>query len=357
MKSTERVLGWDLLRGLCAFCVAGYHLLYWQEITAIHTFGSYGVYLFFVLSGASLSYTYADAIASRRFSFPRFLWARYLRLAPLYVGLMVLVFPWKLMQLGLSTELFISYLTNATFLFGFYNPANHALLVGGWSLGIEAIFYLLFPLLMMSFRLTATAWGLFVGLLSLQAAWILITVAQPDGYQQNYLLYHQAPAFAAYFMGGCLIGVIRHQGQFQKLIPAVFGLGGLLCGFLVLWKINPVNAGGELTGWRGLSSTTLCFLMVFFASRIELKSSFVGLAQKFGDSTYGLYLMHPVIFFGCLFVLFPRLGIVEPVQWPLSGRLAFGGFVIALALALALASEKYFEKPLRLWAGQKFSSL
>ena len=350
MKSTERVLGWDLLRGLCALCVAAYHLLYWQDVAAIHTFGSYGVYLFFVLSGASLSYTYAEAIASRRFSFPRFLWTRYLRLAPLYVGLMVLVFPWKVKQLGFSTELFTSYLTNATFLFGFYNPANHALLVGGWSLGIEAIFYLLFPLLMMSFRFTQTAWGLFVGLVVLQAIWIGITVAQPDGYEQNYLLYHQVPAFAAYFMGGCLIGVFRHLSQFKKLIPAIFGIWGLLCGFLLLWLMNPLKAGDELMGWRGLSSATLCFFMVSLASRIELKSSFMDLAQKFGDATYGLYLLHPVIFFGCMFVLFPRLGIVEPAQWALSGRLAFGGFVIALAFGLALASEEYFEKPLRLWA-------
>ena len=353
MKSTERVLGWDLLRGLCAFCVAGYHLLYWQEITAIHTFGSYGVYLFFVLSGASLSYTYADAIASRRFSFPRFLWARYLRLAPLYVGLMVLVFPWKLMQLGLSTELFISYLTNATFLFGFYNPANHALLVGGWSLGIEVIFYLLFPFLMMSFRHRATTVLLFGALLILQATWIGITVAQPDGYQKNHLIYYQAPAFVAYFMGGCLIGVIRHNIQFKNLIPENFGIGGIMCGFLLLWMLNPLKAGDELLGWRGLSSAILCFVMVFFASRVELNNNFVGLAHKVGDATYGLYLWHPVIFFGCTLAVFPRLGISEPTQWALCARIAFGGFVIALAFGLALASEKYFEKPLRLWAKPK----
>ena len=49
-----RVLGWDVLRGVCALAVASYHLLLWLDIAALHTFGSYGVYLFFVLSGASL---------------------------------------------------------------------------------------------------------------------------------------------------------------------------------------------------------------------------------------------------------------------------------------------------------------
>ena len=55
------------------------------------------MYLFFVLSGASLTYTYGDQLASRvtarKFSFSRFLWVRYLRLAPLYLVRMAVVLP------------------------------------------------------------------------------------------------------------------------------------------------------------------------------------------------------------------------------------------------------------------------
>lgn len=97
MTPLERVLGWDLLRGMCAIAVACYHLLLWQDVAALHTLGSYGVYLFFVLSGASLTYTYGDQLASRvtarKFSFSRFLWVRYLRLAPLYLVRMAVVLP------------------------------------------------------------------------------------------------------------------------------------------------------------------------------------------------------------------------------------------------------------------------
>ena len=63
----KRVFGWDLLRGMCAFAVASYHLMFWQDIAAIHTLGSYGVYLFFMLSGASLAYNYADKFESGQF--------------------------------------------------------------------------------------------------------------------------------------------------------------------------------------------------------------------------------------------------------------------------------------------------
>ena len=59
--SGERVLGWDLLRGLCALTVASYHLLYWLKIVELPALGTYGVYMFFVLSGASLAYNYDAA--------------------------------------------------------------------------------------------------------------------------------------------------------------------------------------------------------------------------------------------------------------------------------------------------------
>ena len=49
-SSRERVLGWDLLRGLCALTVMSYHLLGWQDIAHLSPLGTYGVYLFFLLS-------------------------------------------------------------------------------------------------------------------------------------------------------------------------------------------------------------------------------------------------------------------------------------------------------------------
>ena len=163
MTPSDRVLGWDFLRGLCAAAVAVYHLLFWQKIAEVHTFGSYGVYLFFILSGASLAYTYGHRIEAGKFSFWSFLKTRYLRLAPLYLLLMLLVLPWKIKQVGATPELLMLYLCNASFLFGFYNPATHALLVGGWSLGIEAIFYLLFPLFMFACRTRLWVWVVFAG--------------------------------------------------------------------------------------------------------------------------------------------------------------------------------------------------
>ena len=346
MKLPERVLGWDLLRGLSAICVGIYHLLLWQGVAAIHAFGSYGVYLFFVLSGASLAYTYADRIHSGQFSFRNFLWVRYLRLAPLYVALMLLLLPWKWMKEGATMELLARYFGNATFLFGFYNPATHAVLIGGWSLGIEAIFYLLFPVLIMSLRTRWTAWAVFASLLVLQLCWIQLTVGSPQGYSANAEAYHQVPAFAAYFMGGCMLGMAQRRGFF-KHIPTAAGLGFILAGFGLMLATNPARQGEELTGWHGIVLASQCIALVYLASRLRLKSSLAGAAQHLGDATYGVYLLHPVIYFGLTFAIFPRLGIPGPDEWPVPGRLALAIVILAGAFALALLSERYIERPIR----------
>ena len=346
MSTTERVLGWDLLRGLCALAVAGYHLLLWQDVAALHSLGSYGVYLFFVLSGASLAYTYQDGMAGVGFSWPHFLWVRYLRLAPLYLALMAVVLPWKLLKEGAGAELGLAYVLNATLLFGFYKPTTTAVLVGGWSLGIEVVYYALFPLLMVCCRWRSVAWGVFGTLLAIQVAWIAATVGQATGYAQNAQRYHQAPAFAAYFMGGCMLGFAKGRGRF-KAMPQGWGLLGLAGGFALLLAFNPTQQGDELTGWRGALLCSVCFGLVYAAGRLRLTGHVARMARYFGDATYGVYLLHPVIFFGLVFVVLPRLGISSTSTWPLAIRLVLLALVVLTAFALALVSEKYFEKPLR----------
>lgn len=347
LQPNERVLGWDLLRGLCACAVATYHLLMWQKVAAIHAFGSYGVYLFFVLSGASLAYTYIDRVSTHQFSFKHFLWVRYLRLAPLYLALMLLVLPWKLLKDGATISLLLTYLLNAALLFGFYQPSTHAVLVGGWSLGIEVIFYLAFPLLLLSFRTHALAWGLFGALLFIQWGWIYATLGQASGYLENMQSYHQAPAFAAYFMGGCLMGVAKRRGGLTNVLPESAGVAALLAGFLLMFAVNPTQQGDELVGWRGFVLSSLCFALVSLASRLDFTGRAASIAKYFGDATYGVYLLHPVVFFGLVFVVFPRLAVPAPELWSTVGRLLFAVLVLLAAFGLAIVSERYFEKPIR----------
>lgn len=97
-KNSTRIIGWDLLRGICAVSICFYHLLSWTGIATLHAVGHYGVYLFFILSGASLALTYKDSVLEGNFSFRDFFFKRYLRIWPLYFTLLLVVLPWKIMH-------------------------------------------------------------------------------------------------------------------------------------------------------------------------------------------------------------------------------------------------------------------
>ena len=350
MNTLARVPGWDFLRGMCALAVAIYHLFFWQDIAVLNTFSSYGVYMFFILSGASLTYTYLGKYESGQLSIPGFLRTRYLRLAPLYVILMLLSLPWKLQKEGLTIDLVGLYAINASLLFGFYSPVNHAVLIGGWSLGIEVIFYLLFPVILWCLHKRGLALAVFCCLLVLQLIWIEGTLGGSGGYGENIVAFHQAPAFAAYFMGGCLLGAAKRRKQLGDSVSQVFVLVCLLTGFGLLLGLTTPIQGDEITGWRGFFLFCLCFVMVYISTRLKAASGMQKIAATLGDATYGLYLLHPVLFFGLTLALFPRLGISAPNSWPVLWRLCFSIVIIFTAFGLALLSEKYLEKPIRRWA-------
>lgn len=346
-----RVLGWDVLRGLCALAVASYHLLYWQGLASLHTLGSYGVYLFFVLSGASLAYTYGGRITGAREA-RAFLLTRWLRLAPLYLVLCVVFIAFLSVHNGeLVDWLPLRLLLNASFAFGLHDPTVWALLVGGWSLGIEFVYYLAFPLLAAALSRTAWCATIAIALGVLQWVWVYRTAGSDAGYAASAVAYHQVPAFAAYFFGGCVIGHWRRT-RFLALSPSAGALMWVATGASLL-ALNPAQAGDELLGARGVALFGLCFAAVFVSGHVNLSGRATRAAQWLGDITYGCYLLHPMLFFGFTWFVLPHFTGTAIEALPLAVRWGVLAGVLALSCLGAAASERWFEAPLRRWGKRK----
>ncbi|MGZ5786958.1 MAG: acyltransferase family protein [Ramlibacter sp.] len=343
----DRVLGWDILRGLCAVAVAVYHLMYWQGLPALHTFGTYGVYMFFVLSGASLAYTYAGRLHSVR-GVAAFLATRWLRLAPLYVAVCFAFLVFLFFRTGAWPDsIGERLLMNASFAFGFRDPAIWALGIGGWSLGIEFAYYLAFPLVLVLLPRRALCTLAATAVAALQWWWIYRTAGSAQGFEANAMAYHQLPAFAAYFFGGCVIGYWR--GRRAHFLPMHWAVAAWTAMAVLMLVLNTAEAGAQLLGIRGAILFAACFAIVFASGHAQVSSRLAPFAKWLGDITYGCYLLHPMFFFGFLWFVWPHVspGAIEDISLP--AKCGLLSVVLTLSCIAAAASEHWFEVPLRRW--------
>jgi exopolysaccharide production protein ExoZ len=314
----KKIIGFDLLRGLCALAVAVYHLLYWSNVAELHSWGQYGVYIFFVLSGASMVVAYRDKF-SAGFPASTFLGLRFARLAPLYMVVMVVYGFHAVITQTWGVEWVAKAVLNSTFLFGLGNPGDNARVLGGWSLGIEFVFYLIFPA-MLCFRqlwvavLLAVSQLVFVNLVvygnSLEAVWGSYT---------------QPLSFIAYFYFGCLIGHHTLDGNSKPGWPM------WICFAAILMGSGPSPAD-TLTGLRGATLFALSIAVVYFAASVRFNER---IASFLGDTSYGVYLLHP---FGFAAVKnFLPLAVAIPVS-------------LVLTMVLAKVSFEVYESKIRNWA-------
>lgn len=339
----ERVPGWDLLRGLCALAVMGYHLLEWQGIAHLSPLGTYGVYLFFLLSGASMAYVYdADRVATWGGVW-RFLATRWFRLAPLYLVACLVFLAMLAARNGYwASEIPLRLALNASFAFGLYDPALWALAVGGWSLGIEFVFYLTFPFLMQAARTQAGRWVTLSALALLQAGWVQATVGA-EGLAAAGVAYHQVPAFGAWFFAGCLIGLVRREQGSRGLPLAAGVLAWSALGLLLVAASTPIT-GAELLGWRGLLLPLACVATVWISGQLQIKATWaLSGADLLGRLTYGVYLIHPLVYFGFAWFIWPAAQDAAQASAPLGVGVTLGAVLITCLLAVQ--GYRWIEAP------------
>lgn len=344
-------LGWlDPLRGILALCVAVYHLSVWFDLSrtgsglnmATAKLGNYGVSAFFVLSGFLLFRTSTWA-RIRKEGLGRFWLRRFLRLAPVFYLACALN---VVFRLGMGPEVsgrFI--LENLTLTFGAIHP-NHALVTGGWYVGLVALLYFAYP---------ALAWlrekgGLpFLGVLALGLwLWSLPSTLHGVMSQELWNRFHTyvlAPnQLFLLAWGGLLAGL--HGATDRRLEPKV----ALLLALPLLWLLlRPVPQFFDhltaLTGWLRYRYLLLVLLLVALAAFTRNGPPGRGgrWLARLGDWSFGLYLLHPFT----MKLVAPHVG----------GRL---GFSLALGLAVLAAAlvHRWIEAPAgRLGRGAQLPSI
>ncbi len=325
-----------------ALAVAVYHFANWYPIftqgqlaaDTAKKIGVYGVEGFFIVSGFCFFYLYGAETLTPR-GLKEFHIKRFFRIAPLY-------------YLAVGTNLLFGFvagpqhsprmiLENVTFAFGLIHP-NHSLATGGWSIGLEYVFYLAFPLLAWA----ASRWKPFLtvgtlGLLLLSAPWTFHYVADaPREGNMNFHTYVQVANHAfLFFMGGMVAQARLAWGaRFSTRTFLVLAVA-LTLAFTMKYR-NFYDDFTIMQGWPRYYFIFICFAGVALFAFYDFPDSPVKTAGKFlGEVSYSVYLLHPLIQEGLKALGSEKLP-------PLAG------FFVGLTVTLALSALtfRYVEKPM-----------
>jgi len=348
----DRIKGFDGLRGIAVLAVVLQHT---SRLGDTLNIGSYGVYLFFAVSGfliVRILHRDRTAIEAGEMgvagAIGRFFWRRSLRIMPIYY-LVLVVFAVIVAFTPLADFAFPDAWWHFAYLSNIYVGEVEGRWIGRfdhlWSLAVEEQFYLLAaPALLLAPARWARAICLAVaGCALVQLAGMLLAQADGVAVYTNPLV-----NFGALATGGFVgLWAPARPATGTRSWPALAGLALIA---VVAWSfplIGPVHQllAALLSGLPFVASSllaSLTLLAVFLNQQSALTRwlEWRPLAAL-GTISYGLYLYHKLLPHWMLTGLARRLGF----DWA-APELLEAAVIFAIALAMATASWALIERPL-----------
>ncbi len=314
-------------------------------------YGQMGVQLFFVVSAFTLCLSMSNRSGERR-KYVNFFIRRFFRIAPLYyfgiayyallsvvnnylkTGEMQVAEQYTALNIG----------ANVLFLHGFYPPANTNIVLGGWSIGTEVAFYVLFPLLFaMALRLKklAAIWLLLTaGLLVTGDFYLVRALELLSGMQvgnNGFVYYNLANQILVFVIG---IGLYFLE-QRQLMVKWSWRLDALAFVFLTsmamgVWKMDLRYAFFAIPI---ISSISFVFLYNVMRKNAHLNSRFI---RKVGQLSFSMYVFHFIFAYQLSGVISRLLTPYLPADVLL---LICYTAATAMTMLVAMVTEQWIEKP------------
>ncbi|WP_035349554.1 acyltransferase family protein [Edaphobacter aggregans] len=340
----------DVLRGCAILAVLLYHGLYWSidsspnrvfNVLVKATVGGWlGVNLFFVLSGFLITGILIDT-KGRPDYYRRFYLRRVLRILPAYVAMLVVLLLVRWLTLK-SALLCLLFLANYEGLYRYFHLGTYGPF---WSLSVEEQFYLIWPAIVARVSVRGLAFlslalCLVEPLLRLLSASSLLPLG--NVHTATYLI-------ADNLAIGALAAIFARSryGTLSNGIKA--GLGLCLAGamifavgypFGITHRTNLVGDSLQTVPWNIIFTGVLLLLLglrsPFFSGRLAAPLRF------FGDISYGLYLIHVMIFvrYDDMVRLLPAASWKHALRQPLTRLFLCAG----LSVLLAWLSRRFYEE-------------
>jgi peptidoglycan/LPS O-acetylase OafA/YrhL len=300
------------VRFIAAFWVLCYHAMprtgLPAPLAALVDGGYAGVSLFFVLSGFILAHAYGEPAASASFPTRAFLGARLARIYPAYLAALLFALPafarevtvtphapagLTLSGVGLSTVLMLQAWVPR---WGWWWNTP------GWSLSVEAFFYVVFPFIAPRLLRLRAATLVGVGL----GAWFAALVIAPfasaefagdtawwgaDLHRTWLSAWTPLVRLPEFVLGICAARALRTPA----LAPRVGAVGGSAAVLLILWAAtrSPSHLR-ELLLWPAIA-LPFAVLIAALANPMHRSPLSHAVFQRLGNASYSLYLIHAVL--------------------------------------------------------------
>jgi peptidoglycan/LPS O-acetylase OafA/YrhL len=299
--------------------------------------------MFLMISGFLIMMRYADTLLTERGAWRRFILRRITRLYPLYLATLLF---FVLIGLALNAGFGESHWPGR---YDFATLPQNLLLVQAWgltdnltfnyvawTLSAEWFCYLAFPLIVF----VAMRWGM-GGLAALTVATIiLLELATARGIIpfDSWLLADTWGAYRA-FADFCIGALVALAVRASPAVPARHGQSWFVMGLAVVAMQSDQNSYLIL-----LLLAFSIYLAALAEAARPLGSSWLKPLAPLGKVSFGIYLIHPVvetIFFSVIWKTFPAVQAM--------GFYVFWLIPITVSIAVALASDRYFEGPTAAW--------
>lgn len=338
-KTRHHILYLDGLRGIAILMVVMVHVSiitpglppFLQNLTF---YGVRGVQLFFIVSGLTLTMSHL----SRPLHLLNFAARRFFRIAPMfYLGAALYV------SLGIFTDLkfapkdvtFSEIAATLSFVHDWSLYANNKVVPGGWSIGCEAMFYLIFPLLLRAIGAARVNFWPTLAIIYVLAAATNIGIRHllvedrviVQQFSFSFWLC-QLPAFAT----GCWIATTPlHDRITVSLSRCVMAVALIL-----------IMVDSQLRGRTNLL-VAIFLLSIFVWSASHCRPKFLEAAAVtfLGRVSFSLYIVHFLVV-GLLAYVSPTMSLMVG---PTSTFIVLYFATLAIAVPISAFAYQYIERP------------
>ena len=322
-----------------------------QLVSDIDQYGQMGVQLFFVASAYTLCFSSVKR-ADEQQPLISFWIRRFFRIAPLYYVAMISYFLLEsnmhilaLIKMPYSLYNFQTIAANILFIHGFVPSANNNIVPGGWSIGTEMAFYLIFPILFALFDRAYKQSGI-TALYSLVGLSILLNIGVQLSAQQlfkvkiddnSFIYYNLINQLPVFLLGMTIFFHHHYQIPLRLSTPiqiAIF-VAVTIIGVIILPSKQYWLVATFLPVISGISFVFLLNILK------ELKYSNIFLTE-IGQASYSMYIFH----FMFAWYLVPGIGLtLKKGILPELLLVCSITLVTLLTFAVAKLSQKYLEAP------------